>query len=268
MLIAIGSLKASPGVTTTALAVAAVWPSGGRVLVVEADPAGGDVAARFALEPGPGLVSLSAAARHEHEVAVAFEHAQELPGGLPVVTAPSSAEQSTSALDLVTGDGAPLWANIAADPDVVVIADCGRLDAGSPAHGLLAAADVALLVVRPNLAECHRLAGRLDALAVRAEATGTELGLVLCGPGFEQPQVEESMRMRVWAQLPQDVKAAALLSGESGRRRGLAGLDLPKAARALGTALAEHDATHRALVPAARPVSADRSTSIPARSAA
>lgn len=264
MLIAIGSLKASPGVTTTALALAAMWPAAGRVLLVEADPAGGDINARFALEPEPNLVSLSAAARREHAVATAFQHAQELPGGLPVVTAPSSAEQSASALDLVTGDGAPLWANIAADPDVVVIADCGRLDADSPSHSLLATADVALLVVRPNLAECHRLAGRLDALAVRAEATGTELGLVLSGPGFDRPQVQESMRMRVWAQLPQDAKAAALLAGESGRRRGLAGLDLPKTARALGTLLAEHDTRHRTPTPA----TANRLTLTPSRSAA
>jgi hypothetical protein len=240
MLVAIGSLKASPGVSTAAMAVAAMWPTASRVLLVEADPAGGDVAARFALAPDPGLVSLSAAARREHGAEVAFTHIQQLPGGLPVVAAPSSAEQSASALGLLTGDGAPLWANLAAAPDTVAVADCGRLDAGSPAHGVLAAADVALLLVRPNLPELSRLAGRLDALAVRAQATGTELGLVLAGPGYDRAQVEEKMAMRVWAQLPFDPKASAALSGAWGTQRGLSRMALPKAARALGVVLAEH----------------------------
>jgi hypothetical protein len=240
MLIAFGSLKASPGVTTTALAVAAMWPLPARVLMVETDPAGGDLAARFGLASEPGLVSLSAAGRRRHDAELAFAHAQPLPGGLPVITAPSGAEQASGALRLLTGEGAPLWANLAAHPDIVVLADCGRLDASSPAHTLLAAAGVALVVSRPNLAELNRLAGRWDALAARAEATSTELGLVLAaGPGFELAEVRTSLRTRVWAQLPDDARAASVLAGGA-RRRGLAGLALPKNARELAAALAGH----------------------------
>jgi len=242
MLIALASLKASPGVTTSALALAAMWPGTQRVLVIEADPAGGDLAARFRLNPAPGLVSLSAVARRDHSVKVAFEQAQELPGGLPVIAAPAAAEQAGSALELLAGDGLPLWANLAQDRETVAVVDCGRLDPGSHAHRILAQADVALLVARPTLDECDRLAKSLDALAVRAEATGTELGLVLVGPGFERGQVEASMRMRVWAQLPHDRKGAAWLGGVSGKRRHLASLALPKAAHALGDELAAHHA--------------------------
>jgi MinD-like ATPase involved in chromosome partitioning or flagellar assembly len=240
MLIAFASLKASPGVTTTTLAVAAMWPQPARVLLVEADPAGGDLAARFGLASEPGLVSLSAAARREHDPELAFAHAQQLPGGLPVIAAPCGAEQAGGALRLLTGDGAPLWANLAAHPDIVVLADCGRLDAASPAHALLAAADVALVLSRPNLAELNRLAGGLDALAARAEATYTEFGLVLAaGPGFDRTEVHASLRIRVWAQLPDDARAATVLTGGA-RRRGLAGLTLPKSARDLAAVLAGH----------------------------
>ncbi|MBR7827829.1 hypothetical protein KDK95_16030 [Actinospica sp. MGRD01-02] len=242
MLIALASLKASPGVTTAALALAALWPGGQQVLVVEADPAGGDLAARFGMEPKPGLVSLSAAARREHRVQVAFEHAQQLPGGLSVIAAPAAAEQADGALELLTGDGLPLWSNLARDPEVVAVVDCGRLDAGSHAHRIIAAADIALLLARPTLEECDRLAKSLDALAIRAEATNTELGLVLAGPGFDRDQVQANMRMRVWAQLPHDRKAAALLGGATGKRRHLAALALPKAARSLGAELAAHHA--------------------------
>jgi len=53
--------KGSAGVTTAALTLAAVWPEGrGAPLVVECDPGGGDVAARFGLGVIPGVVSLAA----------------------------------------------------------------------------------------------------------------------------------------------------------------------------------------------------------------
>jgi len=246
MLIALASFKASPGVTTAALALAALWPGEHKVLAIEADPAGGDLAARFGLDPVPGLVSLSAAARRDHRAEVAFEHAQHLPGGLPVIAAPAAAEQARSALELLTGDGLALWANLAQDPDVVAVVDCGRLDPGSHTHRIVGAADIALLVARPTLDECDRLAKSLDALALRAEATNTELGLVLSGPGFDRDQVEANMRMRVWAQLPHDRKGAGWLGGAAGKRRHLASLALPKAARELGSELAAHHA-HPAL---------------------
>lgn len=240
MLIALASLKASPGVSTSALALAAMWPGEQRVLVVEADAAGGDLAARFGLQPAPGLVSLSAAARREHSAQIAFDHAQLLPGGLPVIAAPAGAEQAVSALALLSGDGLPLWTNLARDPQIVAVVDCGRLDPGADVHRILAAADIALLVARPTLEECDRLAKSLDAYALRAEASATDLGLVLVGPGFAREQVQESMRMRVWAQLPHDRRGAAWLGGAAGKRRRLASLALPKAARELAVELAAH----------------------------
>ena len=60
-------MKGSPGVTSTALALAAVWPR--PVVLLEADPAGGDLAYRCnAAHGGPvyaskGLVTLAAAVR-------------------------------------------------------------------------------------------------------------------------------------------------------------------------------------------------------------
>lgn len=269
MLIALASLKASPGVTTAALAVAAMWPGPEKVAVLEADAAGGDLAARFGLAPSPGLVSLSAAARREHGVQVAFEHAQQLPGGLHVIAAPAAAEQAAGALELLTGDGLALWENLAADPQVVVVVDCGRLDPGSPAHRLVAAADVALLVARPTLEECDRLAKSLDALAIRAEATGTELGLVLSGAGFDRGQVQASMQMRVWAQLPHDRRGAAWLAGAAGKRRHLAALALPKATRDLAGHLVTHHTRSRLdAAPPPEPPTADRAAVQTSRSAA
>ena len=57
------SAHGAPGVTTTALTLAGVWPKNRQCLLVEADPSGGVVAARFGLQDSPGLASLAAAAR-------------------------------------------------------------------------------------------------------------------------------------------------------------------------------------------------------------
>ncbi len=49
VLVAVASVKGSPGVTTLCVALAACWPDPAGAIVVEADPAGGDVAMRFGL---------------------------------------------------------------------------------------------------------------------------------------------------------------------------------------------------------------------------
>ena len=52
-LISLVSLKGSPGVTTTALALAAAWPAPRRLLA-ELDPAGGDLEIRLGLPAAAG----------------------------------------------------------------------------------------------------------------------------------------------------------------------------------------------------------------------
>ncbi|HEV8165498.1 MAG TPA: hypothetical protein VGR74_13810, partial [Actinomycetota bacterium] len=78
-LLALAAAKASPGVTTTAVALAATWPAERGVLLVEADPGGGDLAAWFGLAVEPGLVSLAAARRSTPPSVQG--HTQPLPGG-------------------------------------------------------------------------------------------------------------------------------------------------------------------------------------------
>ncbi|MFL6114272.1 MAG: chromosome partitioning protein [Catenulispora sp.] len=239
MLVTVGSIK-SGGATTTALALGATWPGEAHVVVVEADPSGGDVAALFGLEREPGLVSLSAAARARHDVDVLSAHAQALPGGLRVVAAPPGAEQATGAVGVLARDTAPLWAAAARAEDLVVIVDVGRLDPGSPAHALVAAADAALLVASPSLNEAHALGARLGGLIGAAQASDTRLHLVLHGEGYPVEQVSASLAFAVTAQLPHDAKAAAILSGAGRgelRRTALAG-----AAHRLGRALLDEHA--------------------------
>ena len=66
-LVALVSAKGSPGVTTTALALAGTWPENRRVLLAELDPAGGDLAPRFGLHADPGVVQLGSAFRRKRQ---------------------------------------------------------------------------------------------------------------------------------------------------------------------------------------------------------
>jgi MinD-like ATPase involved in chromosome partitioning or flagellar assembly len=262
MLIAIGSLKASPGATTTAQALAAMWPAAGagQPLLLEADPAGGDIAARFSLAPAPGLVSLSAAARHEHGADLLYEHALQLPGGLPVLAAPPAEEAARGAVTLLARDGLPLLRAAAAQPDLALVADVGRLQADSPAWPVAEAADVLLLVVRPVLPELTRVISACEQLGARLAAAGTRLALVTVGRGpFPTEEIATATGIAVAAALPDDGAAAAMLTGRPDPRGTLSRLSGRGQVAALPLARAAADLAARLAADVHRDEEADES---------
>ena len=93
-MVCLGSAHGSPGVTTTALALAATWPEHRRCLLVEADPFGGVIAARYGLGDTPGLSSLAAVGRRGLDDDVVWQHAQQLSGGVLVLVGPASADEA------------------------------------------------------------------------------------------------------------------------------------------------------------------------------
>ncbi len=216
MLLCLASVKGSPGVTTTALALAACWPASWRRVLVEADPAGGDLAARYGLPLTPGLVSLAAAARRNIDPDVVWDHAQELPGGLPVVTGPTRSDQAHAALAAVCGaDGhAGVLGAFTGRGDVVAIVDCGRLDHDSPIPRVIEAADELLLLARPRADELAHLAAR----AAEVAAGPAHTRLLLVGPGYPAGEVAREVGLSVLASVPQDPRTAAALSGRAAAR--------------------------------------------------
>jgi MinD-like ATPase involved in chromosome partitioning or flagellar assembly len=159
-LIAVASDKGAPGVTTTALALASVWPE--QVLLAECDPAGGDLVFRFPaaggrqLDPRRGLLSLAVAGRRDYQQQQVWPHTQKIHGGLDVLLGVTNAEQGAG-LSTLWG---PLGRMLSALPDTDVIADCGRLGPDGPFYDLLAGADAVLLVTRPELGDIIRLRDR------------------------------------------------------------------------------------------------------------
>lgn len=185
MLIAVASVKGAPGVTSTALTLAATWTR--PVLLVEADPSGGDVAvcctsaAGGPLAGSPGLLSLAAAVREDHDPGALTGYGQELGCGvtvLPGVVSPGQAAGLTQ-----------MWPSIARacrrQSAIDVIVDLGRLAPGAPQLPIAAAADQLVLVCTPAMAEVVHLreTGRelQTALARRASADG-RVGAVELAP--------------------------------------------------------------------------------------
>ena len=227
-LIAIASDKGAPGVTTTALALAAVWPR--PVLLAECDPAGGDLAYRLPAEgggridPRRGLLSLAVAARRGLQPHQAWEHTQKLNGGLDILTGVTSAEQGAG-LNLLWG---PVGRVLAANAQADVIADCGRLGVDGPHYDLLAEAALVVLVTRASLGEVIRLRDRAAAVAAAIQKRGrpgTNVDVVVVADykhfrsavgEIGQVLAQAKVPARVVGGLADDSKGADLLRGEWG----------------------------------------------------
>ena len=227
-LIAIASDKGAPGVTTAALALAAVWPR--PVLLAECDPAGGDLVYRFPaadggrLDPRRGVLSLAVVARRGMQPQQVWEHTQKLHGGLDVLAGVTNAEQGAG-LSLLWG---PIGKILAALPQADVIADCGRLGADGPLYDLLAEATTVVLVTRVHVADVIRLRDRAAAFAAAAASRGRRgfgVGVVVVADHkkfraalgeVQQVLAQANAPATVLGGIADDVKGAGLLAGEWG----------------------------------------------------
>ncbi|MCU1449156.1 MAG: chromosome partitioning protein [Acidimicrobiales bacterium] len=228
-LVAWVGVKGAHGASTAALAVAGVWPADRSVLLAELDPAGGDIAARFGLGPDPGLVELGAGFHHGLSAEEIWRHVQTLPGGVGVIVAPPSAQQSHAL--------GPLWSRLgpvlAELPGTDVIADLGRLEPGSPALEVAAHAHVVVLVARPTIEGVAHLRARVAATVARARVY-----IVLVGERpYSAADVEAAAGVPVAGVLADDARAAAMLNGEPGSPAALSRSPLMRSARAVAAAL-------------------------------
>ncbi len=250
-MVALGSVKGAPGVTTATVALAGVWP--GPAVIAECDPSGGDIAARFGLAPVPGLLSLASQARHQVRAESLRGHLQRLPpGDVPVLLGVQTFEQAVALGNVWT-----LLPRALADLGVDVLVDCGRLQPNAPTEQLVNAADVTVLVAQPTVEEIAHLEWRLEVL----ERSGRQAAVVLAG---EAPYDRRAVASRLAADglqapvlgvLADDPQAASQLCGRPGRRRSsaLARSYLVRSARELADRLVDRLA--------ARPAGAGASSS-------
>lgn len=220
----------SCGVTTLAAGVAMTWPEDRPRLLVEADPAGGTLAAAAGLAPEPGLVSLAAVARRQGEPSLAFDHAQMLPGGVPVVCGPPSASRARSALSMLSG----LLARLG-EIDAEVCLECGRLDQATGNVELFERSDLAVLACRPHLSDLSALWAFVDERFGAADCPV----LVLVGDGpYPAKEITDVLGLDVAGQLPWDPAAARAIGSAPVSSRQLTRTPLVRALRSLAGELA------------------------------
>jgi hypothetical protein len=210
------------------------------VIVAECDPAGGDVMAGLVtghLPAGRGLMEhaieagrdVAAATRGLGDVLIPLDP-DRIRMLLPGLTDPRQAAGLASA-----------WSAIAATlraQDADVIADCGRLDAGSSQPlAVMSAARMTAIVLRPTLRQVWSARPRVDMLAQLLGAS-SRLALIVTGRGTHSArEVSRALRIPVVAELPDDASSAALLSDGVGDAGNLTSGALLRSARAAGTAL-------------------------------
>lgn len=231
MLVSVASTKGSPGVTSTALALASVWPR--PAVLLEADPAGGDLAYRCrAANGGPviatrGLLHLAAAVRGGAPDGAAAS------GGL----VSSQSERLACGVALIHGVArstqaralSGLWSAIAsacAEAEVDVIADLGRIDRTSPAMALAERSTHLLVVVTTTLESVmHLRENAHDVLGSFSSAAAPAVHPVVVAPDahaardrsdLDHVLEQAGIPARATLSLPLDPKALARLEqGES-----------------------------------------------------
>lgn len=210
--IALTSASGSPGVTTTALGLALLWPR--PVLLVEADPTGGSglLAGYFrgTREYEAGLIELALTASSIHDgLAEVAQRIEETT--VSFVAGTRSHTQATALRDLWQPLAEELADLESTGQDVIV--DAGRLGlVGSP-EPLLASADLTLLVTRTTLPALSAVRSWADSIQ-RGTFDWQQAGVVVVGDGepYKASEVGRVLGLPVVATLPDEPAAAAVFS--------------------------------------------------------
>ena len=208
--VALASIKGSPGVTTAATALAASWPPGRRVLLVEADPFGGDLAPRYGSTITNGLASLFAAARRSLTPDAIWDHVDHLPGGLPVLFGHSNVQGA------VANEKAwPVIAEALGALDADVVVDAGRLlpHFSGGIGDVLAHSDALVVLCDPTLEGIVHLRAALPGLV--AEIRSRQLLIIPTASGsYSGAEIEKTLGVAVGPPMPHDPKAADALANK------------------------------------------------------
>lgn len=198
------SAHGSPGVSTALQLIASSLGDAAAVpVIVEADAAGGVLAARYELSLTPGFVTLAESLR-KSETPPLLDHAQRLPSGVACVPLSPSA---TAAGTQMRSAG-PYLGPYLADSGHPVLLDAGMIVPDGKAVPALTAADLLLWFVRPTREELLVLRHRL------AECSQPEnVAIVLVGDTpYNASQVADGLEVPVLHTLPIDRRGASAVN--------------------------------------------------------
>ena len=210
--IALASANGSPGVTTTALGMALLWPR--PVLLVEADPTGGSalLAGYFqgTREYAGGLIELALTAGTIHDGLA--EVSQAIDGSNVSFVAGTRSHTQASALRDLWQPLSQEMADLETGGQDVIV-DAGRLGlVGSP-EPLLANADLSLIVTRANLTALAAVRSWADALQ-RGTLDWQQPGLLVVGDGqpYGRRELAGVLGLPVVAEIADDPASAAVFA--------------------------------------------------------
>ena len=201
--IALASARGAPGVSTLAWSLASTWPTSRRLLLIEADPAGGILTARLRRGSERGWASLAATGRHHLSPAMIEAHSDEIGQGVWLLPTPPSPARTAT---VMTSLGERLAA-VLAEWEGDVLIDCGRTAGSEPSVSLLRAADRLLLVVRPEVDEIQVTAATMPELS-SDRLPPVSLAVVGSRP-YKPGEVANVLQLPLAASVPWDPAAAA-----------------------------------------------------------
>lgn len=208
--VALASASGSPGVTTTALGMALLWPR--PVLLVEADPTGGSALLagyfRGSREYDVGMIELALA---PSSMSDALRDVSRPIAGTQVsfVAGTRSHTQAAALRDLWAPLAEALAELESTGQDVIV--DAGRLGLTGSPEPLLDAADLALLVSRTTLPALSALRSWAQAMQ-RPALDWHQTGVLLRGEGqpYSAREIATVVNLPVVASLADDPESAAV----------------------------------------------------------
>jgi hypothetical protein len=166
VIVTLGSVRGAPGVTSWSLLLAAAWPVEfpGRRVVLEADPAGGVLGARYGWGVEPGAVRLVTGVRRNGTSSLDVSGvARELGGDVWVVPGPESGDQARA----VWAEGGAAVADRLASDDGVWFVDAGRVDDANPSVAFVDRSVLAVMVTGPYQEDLVQLPARVASLRGR-----------------------------------------------------------------------------------------------------
>lgn len=208
--IALTSASGSPGVTTTAVALAFLWPR--PVVLVEADPTGGSgiLAGYFrgTREYDVGLVELALSALPIRDAL--RDTTRLIPGSHVSLLAGTRSRTQATALREVWAPLADALGELEENGQDVVI-DAGRLGLSGSPTPLLDAADLTLLLTRTNLPALSAARTWADVIA-RPSLDLQQSGILLVGEGkpYRATEVSSVVGQPVLATIVDDAESAAV----------------------------------------------------------
>jgi hypothetical protein len=210
------SAHGAPGVTTSALALAWVWPSTRperRVLLIDADPAGSGLLTGILADrvgPGAGLPTL-AATRPPLTVEPVVECCVALGSDAARMVLPGVADP------VQARPVAELWSSLLyvarelSDRGVDVLVDAGRVGHRLEPTAWLRGADVVALVVKGSVASVAPAAAAVRAIVPERGARPV-VGIVVDPAGYSTSDVASALGVPVAVDLPRDEWAVRALA--------------------------------------------------------